>query len=89
MLVIERMVGESIMVEDVQLRVEQIMGSTITFSMEKISGGQRTLVHGFKGQLINICYNVRATILSVNSQSTTLCFEASDEIEIRPLEPLD
>ncbi len=80
MQVFSRSVGESVMIQDVQLRVEQITGSTITLSMEKLTGGQRTLVHAFKGQQLEICYNVIAMVISVNASQVMLGFEAPDEI---------
>lgn len=86
MLVVTRSVGESLLIEDVQLTVIQMQENTITFSMQKLTGGRETIVHLQRHQIVEVCYNVKFQLVRVAGSRARLGLEVPPGVNVQRLE---
>lgn len=84
--VIERTVGSSFLIEDVQLHLVYADPSSIVFSMKKLSGGRETKVRVQRNHLTEVCYNVQFQLLSIRGQTVQLALEHSESVSISLLD---
>ena len=82
MLVITRTVGQSLTIEDVRLDLIYADARSIIFSMQKLSGGRETKVQLHRHQIVDVCYNVKFQLISVEGQTARLGLEAPEEVHI-------
>lgn len=78
-------VNESLLIEDVQLRLMSVAPRSIIFSMTKISGGRETNVVMHRHQIAVVCYNVRFQLLSVEDQTARLVLEPPGNIQVQKM----
>ncbi|MEW4488865.1 hypothetical protein AB1L42_12335 [Thalassoglobus sp. JC818] len=83
MLVLTCDVGQSLLIEDVQLVLIYADARSIIFSMRKLSGGRETKVSLQRHQIVNVCYNVSFQLMSVSGQSANLVLEHPEEVSIQ------
>ncbi|WP_417847231.1 hypothetical protein [Thalassoglobus sp.] len=86
MLVLTRVVGQSMLIEDVQLRLEYADARSIIFSLEKLSGGRETKVRIQRHQIVDLCYNVKLQLISVEGQSARIGLEHPPSVSIQRFE---
>ncbi len=87
MLVLFRKVGESILIEDVRFTVVRVSGEYAEVALAKVSGGAKRVLTLTKNQWIEICYNVKVTLISIagsegNGDKTRFAFEYPEGVSI-------
>lgn len=82
MLVITCDVGQSLVIEDVQLTLIYANSRSIIFSLEKLAGGRQTKVSVQRHQIVDVCYNVKFQLLSVSGQTAKLLLEPPENVQI-------
>ncbi|MBT5018022.1 hypothetical protein OAF42_02575 [Planctomicrobium sp.] len=85
MLVMTLDVDQSLLIEDVQLRLTSADARQIIFTMTKLSGGRETNVVMQRHQIVVVCYNVRFQMISVEGQTARLVLEPPENIQIQKL----
>ncbi|TWT58154.1 hypothetical protein KOR42_15250 [Thalassoglobus neptunius] len=83
MLVLSCDVGQSLLIEDVQLLLIYADPRSIIFSMQKLAGGRETKVSLQRHQIVNVCYNVSFQLMSVSGQSANLVLEHPEEVTVQ------
>ncbi len=85
MLILTRDVGQSLLIEDVRLSLNYADGNSIIFSMEKLSGGRETKVRAQRHQIVDLCYNVKLQLISVEGQTARLGIEHPSTVSVQRL----
>lgn len=83
MLILTRDVGQSLLIEDVQLNLIYAEPRSIIFSMEKLTGGRETKVSMHRHQIVDVCYNVRFQLISVTGQTARLALEFPETVSVQ------
>ena len=83
MLVLTRDVGQSLLIEDVQLKLIYVDPSSMIFSMEKLTGGRETKVRLQRHQILNVCYDVKFQLISVEGSTARLGLEHPESVTIQ------
>ncbi len=86
MLVLTRDVGESLLIDDVQLKLVYTDQSSIIFSMEKLTGGRETKVRVQRHQIVNVCYDVKFQLISVEGSTARLGLEHPESVTIQSID---
>lgn len=83
MLVLTRGVGQSLLIEDVQLKLIYLDPNSMIFSMEKLKGGRETKVRLQRHQIVNVCYDVKFQLISVEGSTARLGLEHPESVTIQ------
>lgn len=86
MLIMTLDVDQSLLIEDVQLRLTSANARTIMFSMAKLTGGRETNVVLQRHQIAVVCYNVRFQMISVEGQTARLVLEPPEDVQVQKME---
>lgn len=84
MLILKREPGQTLMIEDVQLTLVHVSLNAIVFSMAKLAGGRETKVRIQRNQIVDVCYNVKFQVLSIEGQSARLMLEFPESVKVQP-----
>ena len=83
MLIVNRDVGQSLLIEDVQLSLLYVDARSIVFAMTKLSGGRETKVQVPRHQIVDVCYDVKLQLLSVEGGTARLGLEHPETVLIQ------
>ncbi len=86
MLVLTRNVGQSLLIEDVQLTLIYVDPGSMIFSMEKLTGGRETKVRLQRHQIVNVCYDVKFQLISVEGSTARLGLEHPESVTIQSID---
>lgn len=86
MLVLTRDIGQSLLIEDVQLRMIYADPNSMIFSMEKLAGGRETKVRLQRHQIVNVCYDVKFQLISVEGTTARLGLEHPESVTIQSID---
>ena len=82
MLVLSRAVGESVVIEDVNLCLVRTTSQYAEVSLTKLSGGKSVVVTLPLQKKVDICYDVEAVFVATNGEKARLGFEYPNGVSV-------
>ena len=78
-----REAGQSVLIEDVLLTVAKVAPQAVMLSLSKLGGGRESIIALRKHQLVDICYDVKLQVISIEGTAARLAFQYPEDIQVQ------